>query len=132
MKSKTPYLIILAAILILAAAYGARVYLSGNTGGNAPAGETGETKTFEITAQKFQFTPDQITVNRGDRVRLSFTSLDVAHGFKLDGYGINKTINPGEPVLVEFLADKPGTFEFRCSIPCGEGHLDMKGILTVN
>jgi heme/copper-type cytochrome/quinol oxidase subunit 2 len=131
MKNKIPYIIILGIILILAIAYGVKSYMAGSAGGNVVIEPTGETKSFVITAKKFSFTPDQITVNRGDNVKLSLTSADVVHGFKLDGYGINKTLNPGETVTVEFIADKPGTFEFRCSIPCGEGHIVMKGTLAV-
>jgi heme/copper-type cytochrome/quinol oxidase subunit 2 len=132
MKNKIPFLIILMVILILAVAYGLKSIVPVNSGLNPAAGPTGQTKSFEITAQKFSFTPGQISVNRGDKVKLSLKSLDVTHGFNLDGYGINKTLNPGETADVEFLADKIGTFEFRCSIPCGEGHQDMKGTLSVN
>ena len=131
MKNKVPYIIILGIILILAVSYGVKSYMGGNNQQAPAVIPTGQIKSFDITAQRFTYTPSQITVNRGDNVKLSLTSTDVIHGFQLDGYGITKTLNPGETVTVEFLADKVGTFEFRCNIPCGEGHLDMKGSLTV-
>jgi len=131
MKNKIPYIIILGIILILAIAYGVKSYMAGSAGGNVVIKPTGETKSFVVTAKKFSFTPGQITVNRGDNVKLSLTSADVIHGFKLDSYDISKTLNPGETVTAEFFADKPGTFQFRCTIPCGEGHLEMTGSLIV-
>jgi cytochrome c oxidase subunit 2 len=62
------------------------------------------------------------------------TSLAV-HGFRLDAFGIEVDM-PLDAldniVLVKFVADKTGTFTFRCSNECGPGHDDMKGTLVVN
>ena len=41
---------------------------------------------FQITAERFQFAPSTIEVNQGDTVRLVVRSVDVAHGFRLDGH----------------------------------------------
>ena len=38
----------------------------------------------------------------------------------------------GKTEIVEFVADKRGTFEFYCSVYCGEGHSEMEGTLIVN
>lgn len=67
----------------------------------------------------------------GDRVTLRVTSADVAHGFYLDGYGINEKIVPGEEKVVTFVADKPGKFRFRCSVICGSMHPFMIGEIVV-
>jgi cytochrome c oxidase subunit II len=37
----------------------------------------------------------------------------------------------GEPVTLEFVADKAGTFGFSCSEYCGSGHSSMRGRLVV-
>jgi len=37
-----------------------------------------------------------------------------------------------EDVVVEFVADEKGSFEFSCSVYCGEGHGSMDGKLIVN
>jgi heme/copper-type cytochrome/quinol oxidase subunit 2 len=36
-----------------------------------------------------------------------------------------------EPVTVEFVADRAGTFDITCSEYCGTGHRAMKGKLIV-
>ncbi|MBI2671197.1 cupredoxin domain-containing protein [Candidatus Woesearchaeota archaeon] len=100
--------------------------------GPPPLPPTGETKVFNIEAKRWQYTPDTITVNEGDSVILKMHSIDVTHGFGLAGYNINKVINPGETVTVEFVADQKGTFNFVCTVPCGEGHSNMKGKVVVN
>lgn len=90
-----------------------------------------EVREFKMTAKKYQFDPAVITVKQGDKVRLIITATDRDHGFKLDEYGINQKLKKDDPATVEFTADKPGTFVFRCSEFCGFGHPRMKGKLVV-
>lgn len=108
-------------------------------GGDSAAGELSELpeeqesnlKEFTITAKRFEFNPSTISVNEGDKVRLKITSLDVTHGFSLPSFNINKDLKPGEEVIIEFTADKVGTFTFACSVVCGSGHGSMNGKLIV-
>jgi heme/copper-type cytochrome/quinol oxidase subunit 2 len=37
----------------------------------------------------------------------------------------------GEPVVIEFTAGEAGKFPILCSVFCGDGHGDMKGMLVV-
>jgi cytochrome c oxidase subunit II len=90
-----------------------------------------EFREFKIIAKDFAFTPDTITVNQGDNVRIIAQSNDVTHGISIPDYGINKRLDPGNTVVIEFTADKVGTFEFFCSTYCGEGHGNMKGKIIV-
>jgi cytochrome c oxidase subunit II len=97
---------------------------------HALAGEP--VKRFDITAMKFHFEPGEVTVDQGDRVVLSLHSKDGKHGFRLKPYGIKEVIpKGGAVVIVEFTADKPGTFSFSCSEYCGPRHGSMKGRLVV-
>lgn len=89
------------------------------------------TKTFSITARQWEFEPNTVTVNKGDKVVLNVTSEDVSHGFFLDDFGVNETLKPGVTTKVEFTADTAGTFSFACSVFCGSGHGGMSGTLTV-
>lgn len=95
---------------------------------------TGETKEFHVRSFNFGFDPPTIEVNAGDKVRIILTSDDVPHGLAINEFvGVNKRVDPSpaEPTVIEFLADKRGEFTFYCSIPCGDGHIDMKGKLIV-
>lgn len=93
--------------------------------------EKPQVKEFSLTAKKWEFTPSTIAVNKGDSVKLTIKSTDVDHGFLLPEFGINKKLKAGETTIVEFVADKTGTFSFSCNNPCGDGHGDMKGTLKV-
>lgn len=96
-----------------------------------PAPSVPTTKSFTITATQWAFSPDTITVKQGDTVRMRVTSLDVPHGILIPEYNINKVLNVNETVMFDFVADKKGTFTFRCSVQCGAGHPDMRGKLVV-
>ena len=91
----------------------------------------GDVKEFEITAKQWEFVPNIIRVNQGDTVKLTITGADVTHGFNLPDFGVNARLNPGKPVIVEFIADKKGAFPFACNVPCGRGHGGMSGTLIV-
>ena len=92
---------------------------------------SGEVKEIKVTARQFQFEPSAIEVNKGDKVRLIVTSVDVPHGISIPEYGINERLNPGTPVTIEFTAEKEGTFTTFCSVFCGSGHSNMKGKIVV-
>jgi cytochrome c oxidase subunit 2 len=91
----------------------------------------GDDSEIRVTARKYEFSPNEIKVKRGDHIRLVITALDRDHGFKLEAFHIDQKLSKGEPVTVEFTADQTGTFPFECSHFCGLGHQKMKGHLTV-
>ena len=97
-----------------------------STPGTQPA-----VKTFSIVATQWTFEPSTITVKEGDRVKLSVTSADVAHGIALPDFGIAQSVQPGQTVDVELVANKKGRFSFFCNVYCGQGHINMKGLLIV-
>ncbi|HUX85370.1 MAG TPA: cupredoxin domain-containing protein [Chloroflexota bacterium] len=84
-----------------------------------------------INASQFQYEPSTITVNQGDDVRIQLISTDVTHGFYLDSYNVQTAAIPGQPSTLEFIADRVGTFRFRCSHTCGPLHPFMIGELTI-
>ena len=88
-------------------------------------------KVFQVTAQKFEFTPSVITLKLGEPVVLELTSLDRKHGFQVPDLKIDETIEPGKTLRVRIVPDKAGTYDFHCSVFCGGGHEDMTGRIVV-
>ena len=86
---------------------------------------------IQVTLRKYEFSPGSLRVRKGEQVKLVLAAADHDHGFKLDDFNINQKIPKGTTVVVEFTADKAGTFQFRCSSVCGIGHRNMKGTLVV-
>ena len=86
---------------------------------------------IKITAKKFDYTPNQITLKKGVPVVLEFTTADVLMGFNVPDLGVRTDIIPGKLVRLRIVPGKTGTFTFFCDIFCGSGHEDMTGIITV-
>jgi nitrous-oxide reductase len=95
----------------------------------------GNTVDVYMTAIRSHFTPDQIEVNEGDTVNLHITSLeqseDQTHGFTINMYNIDLSLEPGKHENVTFKADMPGTFPMYCTEFCSALHLEMAGYFLV-
>ena len=88
-------------------------------------------RTFRVDASSFEYTPAVLAVNHGDLVTIELTSTDVVHGLYIDGYDLEINADPGQTAMLTFIADRPGSFRFRCSVTCGELHPFMIGKLKV-
>ena len=86
-------------------------------------------QVVKITASKFHFTPDHITLVKGQPVTLQLTSTDTTHGFLLRALKIDTDIKPGSVLEKTVTPTTAGTFKAICDHYCGLGHSGMK--LTV-
>lgn len=84
-----------------------------------------------IIARAWSFDPREITIPKGSKVTFYVTSVDVQHGFKLQGTNINMMVVPGQVSKLTAVFDKPGTYDYLCTEFCGAGHAAMYGSLTV-
>jgi heme/copper-type cytochrome/quinol oxidase subunit 2 len=88
-------------------------------------------RTFRIDARQFAYSPSELHVNPGDAVTIQLVSTDVMHGLYIDGYDVSVEADPGQTATLNFVANKSGSFRFRCNITCGAMHPFMIGKLTV-
>src|SRR5438132_13249212 len=89
--------------------------------------------------EKYEFNPSPIRVKQGTRVQLKITATDHAHGFRIklfpDGTDTKgnaglvfsslqdcQKIEKGQTEIVEFVAQTPGTYPFKCCTRCGWHH----------
>jgi cytochrome c oxidase subunit 2 len=133
MKTKDLAVLVVGFVLV-AAAY---LFMTGNvTSPREEVQPTGETKEFTITAKQWNFIPNIIEAKLGDNIKIEILGLDdgsgSGHGFSLSDFNVNELIRKDGSVIVEFFAGKTGSFSFICTVPCGSGHSNMKGTLTVN
>lgn len=96
-----------------------------------PARSGGVTRNVRVEASAYAFAPATIEVDPGDRVTIELVSTDYVHGLHIEGYDVNLIADPGQPANASFIADRPGTFRLRCSVPCGPLHPFMGGRLQV-
>lgn len=102
---------------------------------------------ISIKARQYAYEPAKLEVNKGDTLHIRLTSLDVVHGFYLEGYDTDAEIFPGKKMFkvrklsegyywrdtdeLTIVADKSGKFRYRCSHTCGSMHPFMQGELIV-
>jgi heme/copper-type cytochrome/quinol oxidase subunit 2 len=96
-----------------------------------PGAAHATTREITLDATQFEYTPGRVQVNQGDRVIITLTASDVVHGFFLDGYALERRVEPGVAQQIAFTADKAGKFRYRCSVNCGPLHPFMIGELVV-
>jgi cytochrome c oxidase subunit 2 len=92
-----------------------------------------QTVEIDMSVYQWKFSYCHITVYEGQTITLTLQSLDVPHGFAIDGYPeIRSTfVSPQAPSKITFTANKLGEFIYYCTVFCGEGHPLHKGSITV-
>src|SRR5512135_451723 len=88
-------------------------------------------RIIRVTARRFVFLPNVLTLKRGVPVTLEFTSADVVMGFSAPDFNVRTDIIPGQVSRLRFTPDKVGDFTFLCDVFCGDGHEGMNGTLHV-
>jgi cytochrome c oxidase subunit 2 len=93
--------------------------------------EKEQEQVIRITARKFTFLPNEVTLKKGIPVILELTTADVVMGFNAPDFNLRADIIPGQAARVRLVPDKVGSFEYLCDIFCGEGHERMSGRIRV-
>lgn len=88
-------------------------------------------RVIGIQARKFSYTPNEITVSKGEHIILELTALDFVHGFNIPALHIRSDIPPGKVTTVALQPTEAGRFTFLCDNFCGSGHEEMNGVLIV-
>jgi cytochrome c oxidase subunit 2 len=105
-------------------------------------------QVIEMAAKKYEFSASPVHVKAGTKVQLKITASDHDHGFKIATSAENAKagappglilttpqdcllLEKGETATVEFTAQTPGTYEFKCCHTCGLGHRGMNGQIVV-
>lgn len=97
-----------------------------------PSAPASQTKEVTIDMFDWDFTQSDVTINKGDTVRIRVTSSQGTHGIMFPGLGLSTNrIAEGEEQIIEFVAEESGPIEYFCNVPCGTGHRSMRGQLMV-
>jgi cytochrome c oxidase subunit 2 len=84
-----------------------------------------------MVAQIWRFEPNEITVPVGSTVTFRVASLDVTHGFLVEGENVNLTLIPGQVSMATATFRTPGEHLILCHEYCGAGHHVMYGKVNV-
>ena len=99
----------------------------------APAGQdqAPTRREFTVTARDYSFSPNRVEVQQDDLIKLTVQSADNAYGFTIDDYRVSKRVPAGGSTIVEFRADRAGTFAFYSNLSNDTRHSKMSGQLIV-
>ena len=85
----------------------------------------------KISAKRFAYEPDQITVKKNIPVILQLTSSDRSHGIAIPALNLRSDIPAGKVTELKFTPQKSGDYRFYCDVFCGDGHDGMEGKIKV-
>lgn len=82
----------------------------------------------KLVATNFQFEQKEYKVKQGQDVTFTLENKEGMHGISINGLNV-KLDNGSKTATVK--ADKAGTYDIICTVPCGQGHISMKSKLIV-
>ncbi|MGC8640050.1 MAG: Sec-dependent nitrous-oxide reductase [Isosphaeraceae bacterium] len=95
----------------------------------------GKNVEVNMVAQRSHYEPEHVEVKKGDHLTWTITNVeqtrDATHGFCISGYNVEASIEPGETVTMEFVAEREGVFPYYCLEFCSALHLEMTGYFIV-
>ena len=72
---------------------------------------------FNLTGVNFTFSETSLTVNKGNKVTINFTSNAGFHDWVIDEFGASTDkVNAGQSTSVTFVAGEAGEYEYYCSV----------------
>jgi cytochrome c oxidase subunit II len=88
-------------------------------------------RVVDISAKRFEFTPNVITLKKDKPVTIRLSSSDRAHGLLIDALGVDLDAEEGKPGEVTITPRETGRFPAICDHYCGSGHGNMKMLFVV-
>ena len=95
------------------------------------AGAPAPDLTVAVVVSREGFQPREISVRKGETVRLAIKSADGEHCFALDDLRVEKRVLPGRTTTVDVTPDKAGSFPFHCCLETGAAADKQRGRLIV-
>ncbi|MFC0214267.1 hypothetical protein ACFFK0_17700 [Paenibacillus chartarius] len=84
--------------------------------------------TLKFTMSNWKFDKPEYQVKAGESLKVSLVLAEGVHALEVKDLGIKLD---GQNRSVDYKFEKPGTYEVICTLPCGEGHADMKAKIVV-
>ncbi len=84
-----------------------------------------------VIARAWQFQPSEIHVPAGADITFTVSSVDVLHGFNVEGTRLNMMLIPGQISQNTYRFREPGEHLIICHEYCGLGHHTMSGKVIV-
>lgn len=117
---KRSHIFVLSIIVISLSAAALRLYA-----------QESQPRVVTISAKRFEFTPGELTLKRGEPVTFRVSAQDRDHGFYQKDLKIDLDLSPDHESEVTITPEKTGRFVAICDHFCGSGHGNMKMVINV-
>jgi len=94
-------------------------------------GGTAGPSVLRVQASSEGFSPDRLTLRRGETVRIHLSTADGPHCFAVDGLRVEKRIVPGRETVLDLSPDEGGSFPFYCCLEKGAARDRERGEIVV-
>lgn len=95
-------------------------------------GEGDSFEVREISVTSWEFSEDEIVIDKSEKTRLIFKVESGHHGIMIRGLDLKSgNMKAGEHVTWDLENLEEGEYRFFCNVPCGQGHSSMRGKLVV-
>lgn len=84
-----------------------------------------------MVARAWSFTPSEVRLPAGSKVRIVATTTDVIHGLHVEDTRVNMMLIPGQISANEYTFERPGEYRLVCHEYCGILHHMMAGRVIV-
>ena len=88
-------------------------------------------REFAVTAKDYHFSPNRLEVTQDDLVKVVVRSEDFAYSLTIDEYRLSRRVPAGGEAVIEFRADRPGSYRFYSNLTSDARHTQMRGDLVV-
>lgn len=84
-----------------------------------------------VIGRAWSFQPPEIRVPAGAEITFTSTTVDVIHGFNIEGTRLNMMLVPGQVSRNTYTFEEPGEYLLICHEYCGLAHHTMHGRIVV-
>jgi rubrerythrin len=88
-------------------------------------------KEITLIAKDGEFKPRDIVAEKGETIVLKIKAVGEPVGFRAINFGLNEYISADKELVLKFLADTAGEFEYFSNVPCSKGNGKMRGKILI-
>jgi len=88
-------------------------------------------REITLTAKDGAFSPRDIIADKGETIVLKIKAVGEPVGFRAINFGLNEYISADKDMVLKFLADTAGEFEYFSNVPNSKGNAKLRGKILI-
>jgi rubrerythrin len=88
-------------------------------------------REITLTAKDGAFSPRDIVADKGETIVLKIKAVGEPVGFRAINFGLNEYVSADKEMVLKFITDTAGEFEYFSNVPNSKGNSRMKGKILI-